>query len=79
MGAYLASPGEETAHPGIIVLQEAFGVNSHIRNVADRLAGRGDVAIAPTWITAPHRDSKPATKTLPLCRMRGGDNGDGDR
>ena len=47
MGAYLASPGEETAHPGIIVLQEAFGVNSHIRNVADRLAGQGYVAIAP--------------------------------
>jgi carboxymethylenebutenolidase len=47
MGAYLAHPDDETAHPGIIVLQEAFGVNSHIRNVADRLAGQAYVAIAP--------------------------------
>jgi carboxymethylenebutenolidase len=47
MGTYLARPDDKIAHPGIIVLHEAFGVNSHIRNVADRLAEQGYVAIAP--------------------------------
>lgn len=47
MSAYVAKPGDRDAHAGIIVLQEAFGVNSHIRNVTDRLAGEGYVAIAP--------------------------------
>ncbi len=31
----------------IIVLQEAFGVNSHIRDVTDRFAAQGYVGIAP--------------------------------
>jgi len=47
MGAYVARPGDDEKHPGIIVLQEAFGVNSHIRNVTERLAQQGYVAIAP--------------------------------
>jgi len=47
MGAYVARPGDEGKHPGIIVLQEAFGVNSHIRDVTNRLAQEGYVALAP--------------------------------
>ncbi len=47
MGAYVARPDDGDAHAGVIVLQEAFGVNSHIRNVTERLAGEGYVAIAP--------------------------------
>lgn len=47
MDAFVARPGDETMHPGIIVLQEAFGVNSHIRDVAQRFAREGYVAIAP--------------------------------
>jgi carboxymethylenebutenolidase len=47
MAAYVARPDSDIQHPGIIVLQEAFGVNSHIRDVAGRLAGEGYVAIAP--------------------------------
>jgi carboxymethylenebutenolidase len=47
MGCYIARPDDSSAHPGIIVLQEAFGVNSHIRNVAERFAAQGYVAIAP--------------------------------
>lgn len=31
----------------VVVLQEIFGVNAHIRSVADRLAGAGFEAIAP--------------------------------
>jgi len=47
MRAYVARPDGAAPHPGIIVLQEAFGVNSHIRDVAERLASQGYVAIAP--------------------------------
>ena len=32
----------------IVVIQEIFGVNHHIRSVCDRLAGTGYVAIAPS-------------------------------
>jgi carboxymethylenebutenolidase len=47
MSAYIARPASAGPHPGIMVFQEAFGVNSHIRNVAGRLAALGYVAIAP--------------------------------
>ncbi|CCD96831.1 putative carboxymethylenebutenolidase (Dienelactone hydrolase) (DLH) [Bradyrhizobium sp. ORS 375] len=46
LGAYRADP---TATPkgALVVIQEIFGVNHHIRNVCDRLAAEGYVAIAP--------------------------------
>lgn len=47
MAAYVARPKQGKQQPGVIVLQEAFGVNSHIRDVADRLAAEGYAAIAP--------------------------------
>ena len=54
---YVARP----AHPptrGLLVFQEAFGVNAHIRDVADRFAARGFLAIAPELFhrTAPGFD-----------------------
>jgi carboxymethylenebutenolidase len=45
--AYLAEPLGEGTHPGVIVIQEIFGVNSHIQSVTERLAQEGYVAIAP--------------------------------
>lgn len=47
MRAYVARPKASGPLPGILVMQEAFGVNSHIRDVTDRLAKEGYVAIAP--------------------------------
>jgi len=47
MQAYISVPDGQGKFPAIIVLQEAFGVNSYIRNVADRLAKEGYVTIAP--------------------------------
>lgn len=47
MRAYVARPAGGGPHPGILVFQEAFGVNEHIRDVARRFAGEGFVAIAP--------------------------------
>ena len=47
MHAYVSRPSSDGPHPGILVLQEALGVNSQIRGVADRYAELGFVAIAP--------------------------------
>lgn len=47
MQAYTATPDGSGKFPAVIVFQEAFGVNSHIRNITDRLAKEGYVAIAP--------------------------------
>ena len=47
MSAYVARPEESGKFPGMLVLQEAFGVNSHIRDITDRFAREGYVAIAP--------------------------------
>jgi carboxymethylenebutenolidase len=47
LGAYRADPaGKPKA--AIVVIQEIFGVNHHIRSVCDRLANEGYVAIAPS-------------------------------
>lgn len=44
--AYRADP-EGTPKGGILVVQEAFGVNPHIRQMADTYAAAGYLAIAP--------------------------------
>ena len=44
---YLAEPIATGTFPAVIVIQEIFGVNTHIRDVTDRFAKLGYVAIAP--------------------------------
>jgi len=46
LGAYRADP-QGTPKGGLVVVQEIFGVNHHIRAVCDRLAGLGYAAVAP--------------------------------
>ena len=46
LGAYRADPSG-TAKGGVVVIQEIFGVNHHIRAVCDRLAAEGYAAVAP--------------------------------
>jgi len=46
LSAYVARP-EGTPTGAVVVVQEIFGVNSHIRSVADGYAAEGYVAIAP--------------------------------
>jgi carboxymethylenebutenolidase len=46
LDAYRAEPSG-TPKGGIVVIQEIFGVNHHIRAVCDRLAAEGYAAIAP--------------------------------
>jgi carboxymethylenebutenolidase len=47
LGAYRADPAR-APRGAIVVIQEIFGVNHHIRSVCDRLANEGYVAIAPS-------------------------------
>ena len=56
MWAYLARPASGGPHPGLMVFQEAFGVNGHIRDVTERFAAQGYVAIAPELF---HRTAPP--------------------
>lgn len=46
LGAYRADP-QGTPKGGMVVVQEIFGVNHHIRSVVDRYAAEGYAAIAP--------------------------------
>jgi carboxymethylenebutenolidase len=46
LGGYRADPAS-APKGAIVVIQEIFGVNSHIRNICDRLANEGYAAIAP--------------------------------
>ena len=48
IGAYLAQPAGKPKG-GIVVIQEIFGVNAHMRSVADRFAEHGYTAIAPAF------------------------------
>jgi carboxymethylenebutenolidase len=54
-GAYRADP-EGRARGGIVVIQEIFGVNSHIRDVADGYAAAGYLAVAPAIYDRAQRD-----------------------
>jgi carboxymethylenebutenolidase len=45
--AYLSYPQGDGPFPAVVVVQEIFGVNDHIRDVTCRVAREGYVAIAP--------------------------------
>ncbi len=53
--AYVAEPAG-TPKGAIVVLQEIFGVNSHIRGIADRYAAAGYLAIAPATFDRVEQD-----------------------
>ena len=55
LAAYRADP-KGTPKGGVVVIQEIFGVNSHIRAVADGYAAAGYVAIAPAMFDRLQRD-----------------------
>lgn len=55
LGAYRADP-QGRAKGAIVVVQEIFGVNTHIRSVCDRFAAEGYTAIAPALFDRQQRD-----------------------
>jgi carboxymethylenebutenolidase len=46
VGAYLARPAAEGSHPAVVVIHEASGLIDHIRDVSNRFANIGYVALA---------------------------------
>ncbi|HEX2654374.1 MAG TPA: dienelactone hydrolase family protein [Xanthobacteraceae bacterium] len=47
LGGYRADPADRS-RGGVVVVQEIFGVNTHIRSVCDRFAALGYTAVAPS-------------------------------
>src|SRR5262245_4297414 len=47
MPAFVARPAGAARLPAVLVIQEAFGLNAHIKDVARRIAAEGYVALAP--------------------------------
>ena len=84
--AYLARPEDGTSPRGaVLVIQEIFGVNQNIRDVADWLAGQGYIALAPDlfWRIEPNvslTDQTEAewTKAFALMNAFDGDLGIAD-
>jgi carboxymethylenebutenolidase len=63
MDAYVVQPKAGGSYPGVVVIQEAFGVNDHIKKVTDRIAAEGYVAIAPDIF---HRETE---RIIPFSDM----------
>jgi len=55
LSAYRADP-DGTPKGGLVVIQEIFGVNAHIKEVCDGFAAEGYVAIAPALFDRAERD-----------------------
>lgn len=49
MPVYLCQPEGNGPYPAVIVVMEAFGLNAHIKSVAERLAREGYVTAAPDF------------------------------
>jgi carboxymethylenebutenolidase len=55
MPCHLARPMTGGPYPGLVVVMEAFGLNSHIKAITDRFAAEGFGAIAPNlYFRAPN-------------------------
>ena len=69
LGVYVARAAG-APRGGLLVIQEIFGVNAHIRDVTDRFAREGYLAVAPDLF---HRDGawfESGYTDLPPCRAR---------
>ncbi len=64
MDAYEARPKDGAEHPAIIVVMEAFGLNGHIKDVTERVAREGYVAVAPDLY---HRETE---RTVPYAELQ---------
>jgi carboxymethylenebutenolidase len=45
--AYVARPDDEERHPGVLLVVDAYGLRPQIERMADRIAERGFVVLAP--------------------------------
>jgi carboxymethylenebutenolidase len=45
--AYVAQPDDEATHPGLVLIQEWWGIEPHIRDLAQKLAEQGFIVAVP--------------------------------
>ncbi|MHB8233541.1 MAG: dienelactone hydrolase family protein, partial [Solirubrobacteraceae bacterium] len=68
INGYIARPADAASHPGIVVIHEAGGLGEHIRDVANRLANIGYVALAVDLYT--REGGPPDTSDVPAMMAR---------
>jgi carboxymethylenebutenolidase len=68
--AYRAAP-TGTPRGGLVVVQEIFGVNHHIRNVADKFAADGYLVLAPALFDRAERNFETGYRPEDIERGRG--------
>ncbi len=56
--AYLVLPEGPGPHPGLLIIEEIFGVNDHIRDICRRYAGYGYATLSVELF---HREAEPQT------------------
>ena len=68
--AYLVHPGDATGHPGVIVIQEWWGLVPHIKDVAERFAAQGYVSLAPDLYYGEKADEPDEARKLAMAMDR---------
>jgi carboxymethylenebutenolidase len=68
VNGYLARPADAASHPGMIVIHEAGGLGDHIRDVTNRLANIGYVALGVDLYT--REGGPPDTSDVPAMMAR---------
>ena len=78
MEGYLTQPEGNGRHPAVVVIQEIWGVNSHIQAVTDRLPSQGYVGLAPamfhrqgSMIAGLHEELQTAVGWMQQCTDAG--------
>ena len=78
MEGYLTQPEGNGRHPAVVVIQEIWGVNSHIQAVTDRLLSQGYVGLAPamfhrqgSMIAGLHEELQTAVGWMQQCTDAG--------
>jgi carboxymethylenebutenolidase len=71
--AYLSRPKKSGAAPGaVLVIHEVFGLNDHIKSIADRISNEGYTALAPNlFVRAPEPPPKDTTDMAALRKAVG--------
>ena len=68
--AYLARPDDELSHPAVIVIQEWWGLVPHIKEMAERFAAEGYIALAPDLYRGQAADEPDEARKLAMALDR---------
>lgn len=67
---FLARPDDDGPHPGVVVIQEWWGLMPHIKDVAERFAREGYVALAPDLYHGEKADEPDEARKLAMALDR---------